>query len=601
MLLIVAVALPLLGLIIFGAFLDLQQAHRRSYETVESLSQLTATHVEQLFSDSRTLLAQVAQRPLVRAVDPAQCDPFLQEIPYLFEEYAAVTLVDRLGEIYCVAFSPEITQVAPTLGSRAQEPWFREVMDREQFTVSEASISSIHGRWVTVLAYPIYDLEGDLAGAVAIGINLVRYQNVLERISLPTGSTVTLVDGRGTVVGRSEKAENYVGQDLSQREIVRLALEGGDFRTVRAEGLEGQEKFFGLASVSGTDWTAYAGIPVEVVHAPVRLHQFQLGVVAAAIVVVVSLLALYLIREIEQPARALAQIANEVAAGHFNRQAPTDGPEELQAIAVQFNHMLAAHNRHRAELEQYTRRLESANRELESFAYSVSHDLRAPLRALTGFSAILSEEYGDRLDEKGHHYLTRIQVAAERMGHLIDDLLNLARVSRTDMVCQPVNLSEMVAQLVTAVEQNYPQRSVQMRILENCEAVGDSGLLSIALENLLDNAWKFTARVANAQVEFGCFPVPSGQQVFYVRDNGDGFDMEHANKLFGTFQRLHSEKEFPGTGIGLATVQRVIHRHGGLVWAEASVGQGATFYFTVPGTHNDLVADHEQALSVRLQ
>jgi signal transduction histidine kinase len=593
MLLIVAVALPLLALIIFAAYLDLQRADAQTYETVGTLSQLTAAHAEQLLNDSHQLLAEVTQRPQVRLFDPAQCDPFLQEIPRLYNEYATITTVSRAGDTYCISLSPEIPLTEPATASRAHERWFQEVMQREQFTVSETLVSPVHGRWVAILAYPIYDLQGELAGALALSMNLVRYQAALERISLPTGSTITIVDGRGSVVARSEDAEQFVGQDVRDREIVRLVLEGRT-HAARAEAIDGHDKFFGIAPIAGTDWTAYAGIPAEIAYAPVRTTLFQLATMAVAIVVIVTLLAFYLIREIEQPARALAQVAGEVAAGDFDRRAPTDGPTEFHAIAVQFNQMLAANSRHRAELEQYTRQLEAANQELESFAYSVSHDLRAPLRALVGFSAILIEEYWEQLDEDAHHYLRRIQAASERMGQLIDDLLNLARVSRVEMECEHVNLSRLVEQLSVEMGQRYPQRPVALAIMENCQAVGDPGLIRIALENLLDNAWKFTAKVDDARIEFGCADADSAPPIFYLRDNGDGFDMEYANKLFGTFQRLHTEKEFPGTGVGLATVQRVLNRHGGDVWAEAAVGQGATFYFTLPGTYqSDLVATGE--------
>jgi len=224
--------------------------------------------------------------------------------------------------------------------------------------------------------------------------------------------------------------------------------------------------------------------------------------------------------------------------------------------------------------------LEAANRELEAFSYSVSHDLRAPLRAIEGFSALLAEQCGTQLEATGQRYLERIRSATRHMGRLIDDLLNLSRVTRTELHRRKVDLSRLASEVVAELRAREPQRQRTVLIQEHMTAQGDPHLLRIVLENLLNNAFKFTARQGEPRVEVGMQHGP----VFFVRDNGVGFDPAHADKLFGVFQRLHRAEEFPGTGIGLATIQRIIQRHGGRVWAEGAVGQGATFYFTLgPG------------------
>ncbi|MFZ5652904.1 MAG: sensor histidine kinase [Pseudomonadota bacterium] len=230
--------------------------------------------------------------------------------------------------------------------------------------------------------------------------------------------------------------------------------------------------------------------------------------------------------------------------------------------------------------------LEGANRELEAFSYSVSHDLRAPLRAVDGFTRILEQEYGARLDEVGRGYLARVRAAAQHMAALIDDLLKLARVARSELQPVPVALSDLAWELAAALEERQPGHVVEWRIQPGLSTRGDARLLRVALDNLFDNAWKFTRGRCPALVQFGtCAEAEEAEEreevVYYVRDNGVGFDMAYADKLFGAFQRLHDASEFPGTGIGLATVQRVIHKHGGRIWAEAAVDQGATFYFTL--------------------
>lgn len=239
-------------------------------------------------------------------------------------------------------------------------------------------------------------------------------------------------------------------------------------------------------------------------------------------------------------------------------------------------------------VRERTAQLEAANKELEAFAYSVSHDLRAPLRSLDGFSTALLSRYHDQLDEQGRHYLERIQAASQRMGELIQDLLDLSRVSRREMSRQTVDLSALAREIAAELQAQAPQRQAEFRIANGLTAEGDPSLLRVALENLLGNAWKFTVQREQAVIEFGKMEVegepPFSPLIFFVRDNGVGFDMTYADKLFAPFQRLHSQREFPGTGIGLATVQRIIARHGGRVWAEAAPDRGATFYFTLsPG------------------
>jgi PAS domain S-box-containing protein len=230
-----------------------------------------------------------------------------------------------------------------------------------------------------------------------------------------------------------------------------------------------------------------------------------------------------------------------------------------------------------------TAELAAANKELEAFSYSVSHDLRAPLRSIDGFSQALLEDYANQLDDQAKDYLNRVRSATQRMGHLIDDMLTLSNVTRAEMRRETVDLSALAADVLAELQKSEPERKMDWRIEPDLIAVGDERLLRVLLVNLLGNAWKFTGKTANAEIEFGSMRNAEGATEFFVRDNGAGFDMAYADKLFGAFQRLHLVSEFPGTGIGLATVQRIMHRHGGQVRGTGASGQGATFYFTLPG------------------
>ena len=227
--------------------------------------------------------------------------------------------------------------------------------------------------------------------------------------------------------------------------------------------------------------------------------------------------------------------------------------------------------------------LEAANKELEVFSYSISHDLRAPLRSLDGFSQVLFEDYANQLDEQGKDYLQRIRKASQHMAELIDALLMLSRMTRKEMHYETVDLNTLAQATLAELRQTQPKRQIEVVIEEGLVVKGDPQLLRVVMENLLANAWKYTSRQPEARIEVGALRQEDGKRTYFVRDNGAGFDMAFADKLFKAFQRLHTPNEFPGIGIGLATVQRIIHRHGGRVWAEGEVEKGATFYFTLGG------------------
>jgi signal transduction histidine kinase len=358
-------------------------------------------------------------------------------------------------------------------------------------------------------------------------------------------------------------------------------------------------------------------------YAPLRLETTYSIFISLAGVLAVVGLTVVMARNLTQPILSLSQVAHKVSEGDFAVRASVTTSDEVGKLAWTFNSMLqrvgswhqqleaevktrtAELNkaneeltreinerqeaeeeirRLNAELEQRiterTAELVAANKELEAFSYSVSHDLRAPLRSIDGFSQALLEDYTDKLDAQGKDYLQRVRVASQRMAALIDDLLNLARVTRHEMRRETVDMSALAWMIAQDLKRRDPGRKVEFVIAEGVRAHGDAHLLRVVLENLIGNAWKFSRKHSTARIELGVKEQES-KSAYFVRDDGAGFDMAYADKLFGPFQRLHGMTEFEGTGIGLATVQRTIHRHGGRVWAESAVEQGATFYFTL--------------------
>ncbi len=254
--------------------------------------------------------------------------------------------------------------------------------------------------------------------------------------------------------------------------------------------------------------------------------------------------------------------------------------EKVEQVNVELRNEIAERVRAEEALSRANAATEAANRELEAFSYSVAHDLRAPLRGIDGFSQALLEDYVEKLDDQGKTYLNYVRESAQQMARLIDDLLALSRVTRAELRRSPIDLAAIARTVLAQLQRSEPDRAADLILPGEMAAHGDHGLIKIALENLLGNAWKFTRKRERAQIEFGQTP-QAGESVYFVRDNGAGFDMAYADKLFAAFQRLHKASEFEGSGIGLAIVQRIIRRHGGRVWAEGEVERGATFYFTL--------------------
>ncbi len=327
-----------------------------------------------------------------------------------------------------------------------------------------------------------------------------------------------------------------------------------------------------------------------------RRNQFLriFGAVLLACMITALLLSALFRRSVADPITELAETARTVSRekNYSLRVKPIVAKDELATLITAFNEMLtqiqardAALRTARAELEQRvqerTKQLVAANRDLESFSYSVSHDLRGPLEIVNGMSFIIMQQYGREIGPGLKDCLERIQGAAKRMEQLIEDLLNLARVNKTEMHREPVDLSAMVRRIADELRQREPQRAVEIVIASGASVQGDAQLLRVAMENLLGNAWKYSSNKSPSQIEFGVRNSDGGQ-VFFVKDNGAGFDPRSAQRLFQPFQRLHPISEFPGTGVGLATVQRIIQKHGGNIWAEGAVGVGATFSFTLP-------------------
>jgi signal transduction histidine kinase len=354
---------------------------------------------------------------------------------------------------------------------------------------------------------------------------------------------------------------------------------------------EGGERLLGrAASIDGTSWRLLVSFPAREVLASANGFLRQSIIASLLLVLVGAGIAWVASRRMTTPLRQVTEAAEAIAAGEPAPRLTTGRRDEVGRLETSFNSMAEQVEEGRRRLEQRvqerTAALEHANRELEAFSYSVSHDLRAPLRAIDGFARILVEDHGDELSEQAQQRVMTITRNARQMGHLIDDLLAFSRLSRQPMRSRQVDMNELAAGAVDAVRRAEPARTIVFDVQDLPPAAGEPALLQQVLANLVDNAAKFTRPRHDARIEIGHVAM-NGVVTYYVRDNGVGFDMRYADKLFGVFQRLHRPDEFEGTGVGLALVHRIIHRHGGEIRAESAPDQGATFYFTVPGELTD--------------
>lgn len=343
-------------------------------------------------------------------------------------------------------------------------------------------------------------------------------------------------------------------------------------------------------AVNGTPWFLLVEFSDQPILAQAKRFLRRMTVIGLILLFLGMSIIVALSYRITRPLDSLTKAAVDISNGNYTRLVNVHSQDELGVLAQTFNAMaVKVHNaQHELEMKVHDRtlQLQAANKELEAFSYSVSHDLRAPLRHINGFSQALLEDYAAQLDEVGKGYLQEIRGASQEMAQLIDDLLQLARVTRSELRSEPVNLSQLAEEVTAELQKSAREHAVTVKIEAGLMAQGDTHLLRIVLSNLLGNAWKFTSKREQAEIIFGRED-EAEEHTYFIRDNGAGFEMAYVDKLFGAFQRLHSAGDFEGTGIGLATVQRVIHRHGGRVWAEGKVNNGATFYFTLPNSRKE--------------
>jgi len=458
--------------------------------------------------------------------------------------------------------------------------YWKEIAAGADWAVSDLLTGRATGKPTIFIATAVRGPSKEFEGVILASADPEALGDLVVPGDRPNGGTVLFFDSKGMLLYRRPKLANFSPDAYKDDPHLRAALHGEISSGSLLSPLDGRSLIVARVPIADIGWVAGAGVPEEALKTPItRSFYINVAILLASAVVCFGL-AGAIAYAVARGVTRLREHAEAIGRGDLAHRADVGGVSDLRDLAGSVNEMAALLQTRDEALRQRTRELETANRELQSFSYSVSHDLRTPLRAIDGFSQVLVEDYADTLDERGKDYLRRVRSASQRMGVLIDDFLKLSRVTQAEMKVTDVDMSALARKIVSELQVSDRSRVADFDIQDGLVARGDAALLRTTLENLLGNAWKFTRRKPSARIEFGRTE-REGRAAYFVRDNGAGFDMAFAGKLFQPFQRLHRTEEFEGTGVGLATVKRIVERHGGEIWAEATVNEGATFYFTL--------------------
>ncbi len=586
LLLVLLAVVPALVFIFYTGLQELNATATRAEAQSLGIARLTAAEFQTLSSSSEQFLRTLSEFSEVKTSDTEACNRLFAGFLLNNRQYANIGAIHLNGDLFASAVPP-----ARPLNF-SDKPWFRSALDTGDFAVGEYMVGPVIGRNTIHLGLPFEGEEGIVKGVVFVALDLEWLDSRLSSAELPPGAALFIIDLNGVVIARYPDPESYVGKQLSETPISKIILDTRAEGTAQAVGFDGQPRLFGFVPLTDTGSGPFlaVSIPRSIALAEVNevLRRNLLTLLAVAMLLFAASWVLTS-RLVLRPVQRLVQTTRRVGAGDLEaRTGMAKDGSEIGQLARAFDEMgqyllqqSIAREQADRELRGRTSELEAANRELESFSYSVSHDLRAPLRAIDGFSQVILEEYADKLDDEGKRYLGIVRANSQKMAQLINDLLAFSRLGRKALDVTEVDIASLVREIIGECMAEAGDRAIEWKIAELPSTSADRALIRQVLLNLMANAIKFTRPREKAVIELGTSD-GKGETVYFVRDNGVGFDMRYRDKLFGVFQRLHSDNEFGGTGVGLAIVQRIIHRHGGRVWAESKPDEGATFYFTLP-------------------
>ncbi len=602
-LLVLVVLIPAGVLVLLSNVARLESDRERIREQTVSAAKLAAASQGYFVREAHQLLKTVVQtHPVeVLSTNPVSCERKLRTLRLLAPDFSDFGLVEKDGKVFChtiegVRESEKI--VAPGLAQR--------ILEKPEFTVSDYHGDSALGEPILQFAYPIFGPDRRVARFMYASIKLSLLEKALAEVALPEAGVVRVTDRLGNVVAQSRRSDSAAGKAHSSERLPEVAevawpVSTNLFETGRADGTRGVFAVSPVTDGAASYLSAQVIVPREILFAQADA---EFGASFAGMLLIGALvLALawwYSRRAFVRPVAAMLAATERLTKGDLSARTGITGRDnELNLLARRLDGMAEtlASRQHELEeantkvmksntllekrVQERTRELETLNEELEAFCYSVSHDLRAPLRHMDGYARILAADKSVESNTVAQRHLGSITKSAEKMGVLIDDLLRFAKTARQPMSATTIETDSVVKELIREFSAQEAARRIEWNVGPLPAVQGDLTLIRQVWWNLLSNAVKYTRRKDPAKIQVSA-SVEQREIVFKVEDNGAGFDMKYADKLFGVFQRLHTESEFEGTGIGLANVRRIIERHGGRTWAEGRLGEGAKFYFSLP-------------------
>ncbi|HZV82387.1 MAG TPA: ATP-binding protein [Geobacteraceae bacterium] len=575
---------PFVVYAVYDYFNELNINKKTVIEHNEKKSSEFAREIEDFIDTSQNILYSLALHPALINNAPT-CDSLFSQLLPLYPLHLNILAADMNGTNFASAVSPDNAHML----NYRDKAWFIKG-SKGISVVTDLHQSKLFQQPAFMITMPVFAPSGQQSAVLGFPVNLYKLQeHFLTTETLGKQTTVSLFDKNSAYLLNTADSTK-IGKPCKQPALLR-EIAGKQQGSLVHYDADGIERLYSFATVPATGWKVLVGIPLSEVYAEANKGALRHFFFFIAICLSGSLSAFYYSRKLGNKIEVLINGLNDVAGGNIACRVPVDGNDELSRACDAFNRMTAERQKAEQEIlhlttvlekrvEARTADLTTAKNELESFSYAVSHDLQAPVRHITAYSQILLDEHAAELSESAREYLLRINRSGVQMRELITHLLALSRLNRQEINRNVVDLSDLSRNICTEMAESDPDRHVQTLVADGLSVSADPPLLDIAMRNLIGNAWKYTKKVAEPRIEIGT-TVHNGHHCFYVRDNGTGFDMAYSERLFTPFQRLHTDEEYEGSGVGLATVMRIVQRHDGSIWAESSPGSGAVFYFTM--------------------